>query len=210
MRDTLLVAVLLAFAVLSAVAWLIAHVQILAGVALIIGAAFYGGRLHERRRARPGQVQQQVWPAGPAAASTLPAEPFRNLQCMPPGAPWWRWAARQIIPRRRGRACCWMHEGSWHRVSRTAIGLVRQAQRAGVAADDIYEHVRAQAEAEAAGVGGWELDALDALVSYGDGIQVDTYDDGSSFYINGQHKGQAMLYQGVRRTIVIRWQYPRS
>jgi hypothetical protein len=72
-RDTFLVAVLLAFAVLSAVAWLIAHVLILAGVARIIGAAFYGGRLHERRRARPGQVQQQVWPAGPAAASTLPA-----------------------------------------------------------------------------------------------------------------------------------------
>ena len=135
-------------------------------------------------------------------------EPFRNPQCMPPSAPWWRWAARQIIPRRRGRACCWMHQGSWHRVSRTAIGLVRQAQRAGVAADDIYEHVRAQAEA--AGVGGWELDALDALVSYGDGIQVDTYDDGSSFYINGQHKARAMLDQGVRRTIVIRWQYPGS
>ena len=39
-RDTLLAAVLLAFAVLSAVAWLIAHVLILAGVALLIGGAY--------------------------------------------------------------------------------------------------------------------------------------------------------------------------
>lgn len=133
-------------------------------------------------------------------------EPFRNPQCMPPGAPWWRWAARQIIPRRRGRACCWMHQGSWHRVSRTAIALVRQAQRDGVAGEDIYEHVLGQARA--AGMDGWELDALDALVSYGDGIQPDTYEDGSRFYINGQHKARAMLDQGVRRTVVIRWQYP--
>lgn len=133
-------------------------------------------------------------------------EPFRNPQCMPPGAPWWRWAARQIIPRRRGRTCCWMHQGNWHRVSRTAIALVRQAQRAGVAGEDIYEHVRAQARG--ARMGGWELDALDALVSYGDGIQPDTYEDGSRFYINGQHKTRAMLDQGVRRTIVIRWHYP--
>ena len=63
-------------------------------------------------------------------------------------------------------------------------------------------------EATAAGIAGWELDALDALVSYADGIQVDTDEDGSGFYINGQHKTRAMLDQGVRRTIVIRWQDP--
>jgi hypothetical protein len=39
-------------------------------------------------------------------------------------------------------------------------------------------------------------------------IQVDTDEDGSGFYINGQHKTRAMLDQGVRRTIVIRWQDP--
>jgi len=37
-------------------------------------------------------------------------------------------------------------------------------------------------------------------------IQVDTCEDGSRFYINGQHKTRAMLDEGVRRTIVIRWQ----
>ena len=68
----ILVVVLCTFAVLSAVAWLIAHVLILAGVALIIGTAYHLGR-RGRRQARPGQVQQQVWPTEPAAASALRA-----------------------------------------------------------------------------------------------------------------------------------------
>jgi hypothetical protein len=53
--------------------------------------------------------------------------------------------------------------------------------------------VAVSAQADAAGMSGWELGALKALVSYADGIQVDTYEDGSRFYINGQHKTRAML-----------------
>lgn len=56
---------------------------------------------------------------------------------------------------------------------------------------------------------GWELDALGTLTDPADGIQIE-HSDGSRFYINGQHKAQAMLDQGVRRTVTIRWHYPDS
>ena len=85
--------------------------------------------------------------------------PFRNRRCMPPRRLWWRDALRQLAPRYSGRDCCWMHQGDWHRVSRTAITLVRQAQRDGIAGEDICGHVLAQARAD--GVTGWQLDALE-------------------------------------------------
>jgi hypothetical protein len=66
-----LAAILLVFAVVSALAWLALHLAVLAGVALLIGMAFHGGMLHERRRARPGQVQPAAtMPATTAAVPT--------------------------------------------------------------------------------------------------------------------------------------------
>jgi len=132
--------------------------------------------------------------------------PFRNRGCMPPRSPWWRDVMRQLVPRRIARPCCWMHQGDWHQVSRTAITLVRQAQQDGIADEDIYEHVVAQAEG--AGITGWQLGALDCLVNSADGIQLDTDDNRRRFFINGQHKTRAMLDQGVRRTIIVQWQWP--
>jgi hypothetical protein len=129
--------------------------------------------------------------------------PFRLPGCMPAGIPWWRRLGRQVFPQPRGRPCCWMHQGSWQDVSAAAIRLVRAAQRQGIAADDdIREYVLARARAT--GMTGWELDALATLVDVDDGIQIDD-SDGDRFYINGQHKAQAMLEQGVRRTVTIRW-----
>jgi hypothetical protein len=132
--------------------------------------------------------------------------PFRNRRCMPPRRPWWRDALRQLAPQHTGRDCCWMHQGDWHQVSRTAITLVRQAQCDGIVGEDICGHVLSQARA--AGVTGWQLDALECLVNCYDGIQLDTGDDGRRFFINGQHKTRAMLDQGVRRTIIVQWQSP--
>jgi hypothetical protein len=125
---------------------------------------------------------------------------------MPVGIPWWRRLVRQLVPSRRIEYCCWYHGGNWHKVSETAIRLVRQSQRNAVPADDIASHVLAQAETE--GLTGWELDALDTIVSPADGIQIepDGDGDGHRFYINGQHRAQALLDAGVRRTIVISWQ----
>lgn len=132
--------------------------------------------------------------------------PFRNRRCMPPRRPWWRDALRQLAPRNTGRDCCWMHKGNWHQVSKTAITLVRRAQRDGIVGEDICGHVLAQARAD--GVSGWQLDALECLVNCYDGIQLDTGDDGRRFFINGQHKTRAMLDQGVRRTIIVQWRLP--
>jgi hypothetical protein len=56
---------------------------------------------------------------------------------------------------------------------------------------------------------GWELDALSALTDSHDGIQVET-DHHGRFYVNRQHKPQAMLDQSVKRTITIRWDYPET
>lgn len=67
--------------------------------------------------------------------------PFRQSGCMPSGTPWWRRLGRQLVPRRTGRDCCWYHGGDWHEVSKRAIRLLRQAQRAGVAVDDIAGYV---------------------------------------------------------------------
>ncbi|MGP3920550.1 hypothetical protein [Nonomuraea sp. 10N515B] len=133
--------------------------------------------------------------------------PFRAKTCMPTGISWARRIARQLAPRHQARPCCWYHGGDWHRVSATAIRLVRQAQHAGVAAHDIHDFVRDAAQAE--GLSGWELDALHTLVCPGDGIQL-TVPAGHrrTFYINGQHKSQALLDAGVRRTIVIDWVAP--
>jgi hypothetical protein len=174
-------------------------------IARLVGAPFDTDR---GAGFRPRPVEPEPEPRyGTAWVLGLPRpEPFRNPQCMPAGSHWLRWITRQVVPRRQPGACCWMHGGDWGLVSKTAIAFVRQAQRADVAPGDIYGHVLDQARA--AGVSGWDFDALEALVNSGDGIQIDRYEDGRRFYINGQHKTRAMLDQGVRRTVVIRWPHP--
>lgn len=128
---------------------------------------------------------------------------------MPTGISWARRIARQLVPRHQARRCCWYHGGDWHRVCATAIRLVRRAQRAGMTAYDIHDFVRDTAQAE--GLSSWELNALNTLISPGDGIQL-TVQAGRrrTAYINGQHKSQALLDAGVRRTIVIDWVTPTS
>lgn len=154
----------------------------------------------------PVPEEQPVYKVSWVVRLPRPA-PFRLPRCMPAGASWRRRLSRQVLPRRRGSACCWMHKGSWQRVSSAAIRFVRTAQRQGVRAYDIHDYVLSQART--AGMTGWELDALGTLTDPADGIQIED-SDGSRFYINGQHKAQAMLDQGVRRTVTIRWHYPDS
>ena len=43
--------------------------------------------------------------------------------------PWWRCLARQVIPRRRTRDCCYYHRVNWRQVSAAAIRVTRQARR---------------------------------------------------------------------------------
>lgn len=126
--------------------------------------------------------------------------PFRKPKCMPTGTPWWRRLGRQLVPRRTGQDCCWYHGGNWHKVNKRAIRFLRQAQRAGVATDELVGYVGGRASAE--GITGWELKALDSLFSDPMGVQR-AYGDWRRSYVNSQHRTQAMLDAGVRRTILV-------
>ncbi|MBM0256614.1 hypothetical protein [Micromonospora sp. 4G55] len=80
-----------------------------------------------------------------------------------------------------------------------AIRLVRQAQVAGVPHEDIPHYVDHQAATMA--LSGWEREALLSLL-------IDTirpYRPFQGGYNNGQHRAQAMLDAGVRRTLVERY-----
>lgn len=130
-------------------------------------------------------------------------DPFREDDCMPAGTSPVRRAVRQLAHRRRGRTCCWYHEGSWHTVSRTAITLLRRANRDGIAHDELDDYVEQQIPR--LGLTGWERQALRSLTSdpirfQGDGLH--------RAYNNGQHRAQAMLDVGVTRTIATRLVYP--
>jgi hypothetical protein len=136
--------------------------------------------------------------------ATLPRpRPFRQPDCMPAAGPrLLQRLTRQLLPRRDDGDCCWYHGGDWAQVSRTAIRLVREAKASNVPEDEIARVVVARAESD--GVSGWKLAALDSLVDPTVGIFVDR-DGTSSFYVNGQHRAQAMLDAGVRRTLIVRY-----
>ncbi|WP_351228624.1 hypothetical protein [Streptomyces sp. NPDC002133] len=57
----------------------------------------------------------------------------------------------------------------------------------------------ATAHAAAAGATRWQTEALATLFSIADAIQPAS----ETGYINGQHRAQAMLEAGVRRTVVL-------
>ncbi|WP_433136439.1 hypothetical protein ACQPZ8_30095 [Actinomadura nitritigenes] len=129
--------------------------------------------------------------------------PFREDDCMPAGTPPVRRAARQLAHRRRGRICCWYHEGNWRTVSRTAIGLLRRADRDSVAQDEMDDYFEEQIPRLT--LTGWERQALRSLTAdpirfHRDGLR--------RAYTNGQHRAQAMLDYGVKRTIATRLVVP--
>jgi hypothetical protein len=130
-------------------------------------------------------------------------DPFREDGCMPAGTPPVRRAVRQLAHRRRGRSCCWYHAGNWHKVSRTAITLLRRADRAGIAHDDFDDYVDDQIPR--LDLTGWERQALRSLTT--DPIRFQR-DGLRRTYHNGQHRSQAMLDAGVSRTIATRLVYP--
>lgn len=173
-------------------------------LAALVGTPVEASRGAGFRPRPPAPEEQPVYKVSWVVCLPRPA-PFRLPRCMPAGASWWRRLSRQVLPQRRGSTCCWMHKGSWQHVSSAAIRFARTAHRQGIRAYDIHPHILSQARI--AGMDGWELDALDALTNPADGIQIED-GDGDRSYINGQHKAQAMLDQGVRRTVTVRWRYP--
>ncbi|MGW2272592.1 hypothetical protein [Streptomyces yangpuensis] len=127
--------------------------------------------------------------------------PFREPHCMPAGVPWWRRWLRQVMPQEATRTCCWYHGGDWHRVNAMALQVLRGARAQSLRAEDVEEF--AVAYAALVGATDWETEALATLFNTWDAIQPDS----EGGYINGQHRSQAMLEAGVRRTVVLRHVY---
>ncbi|GLF98028.1 hypothetical protein [Streptomyces yaizuensis] len=150
---------------------------------------------------RPAEVEPRMVFEEFAVVRLGRPEPFREPGCMPAGVRWWRRWARQMRPRRAAWSCCWYHGGGWRAVSVMALDVLRRARAQGVEAEDMQES--AVAHAAAAGATGWETEALAGLFSVADAIQPDS----EGGYINGQHRGQALLEAGVRRTVVLRHVY---
>ncbi|MFI0169502.1 hypothetical protein [Streptomyces sp. NPDC017095] len=134
-----------------------------------------------------------------AVACLARPAPFREPGCMPAGVRWWRRGLRQVVPRRGGaRTCCWYHGGDWHRVTAMALQVLQSSRAQSVSPGGMEEF--ATAHAAEAGATRWETEALATLFSIADAIQPSS----GTGYINGQHRSQAMLEAGVRRTVVLR------
>ncbi|MEY9842518.1 hypothetical protein [Streptacidiphilus sp. EB103A] len=129
-------------------------------------------------------------------------EPFRGPGCMPAASSRWRRWYRWLVPTRRPRTCCWYHGGDWHTVSRLARQSLEHAGHQGAAAGDLAAH--ADRHALALGATVWQREALASLLDPADAIQP----DGQGHYENGQHRAQALMDQGVRRTVVLRQHWP--
>jgi hypothetical protein len=149
--------------------------------------------------ALPEPEPEPVYPAELVVLLPRP-QPFQEQGCMAGGVPWWRRLGQQLVPRRGGRDCCWYHGGDWHTVSRVAVLLAGQARAAGVSLDDTASYVRDHSDVRT--LTEWERDALLSL--FEDTIRPDGRWPSSEGYNNGQHRAQALIDAGVRRTLIER------
>lgn len=155
----------------------------------------------------PPEPEQEFYFRVAAVLGLPPTMPFRQPDCMPcENERSWRLGRRllrQLRPHHEALACCWYHGGDWHQVSRIAIGLVRAGRKAGVAAEDLWGW--AEDRGLLGGLDHWQTEALESLL--GMALTIQPFED-RSMYTNGQHRAQAMLDQGVRRTVVGAWRWP--
>ncbi|MEV6680724.1 hypothetical protein AB0N09_28240 [Streptomyces erythrochromogenes] len=150
---------------------------------------------------RPAEAEPRLVFSAFAVSRLARPNPFREPQCMPAGVAWWRRWMRQLLPRRGARSCCWYHGGDWHTVNALALRALRAARARSVDAEEMRDF--AVELAAAAGATDWETTALATLFSTVDAIQPDS----EGGFINGQHRAQAMLEAGARRTVVLRHVY---
>lgn len=105
---------------------------------------------------------------------------------------------RQAVPQLQTRDCCEYHGQDWGSASETAIRLLDIAQGEGLAGEDASDRVTELAEAE--GLSIKDVAAIQCLVSTADPLMLD--DEG--YIYGGRHRIQAMIDQGVQRTILLR------
>lgn len=157
----------------------------------------------------------QPWPEGPgpepvwqvAWTILLPRPKGMNRGCITAAPPWWRRLARQVIPRRSTRDCCYYHRVNWRQVSSAAVRVMRQARREGLDGEAFV--ARAAALAAVQGLAGQEEEALTELLSLSSAVQPGSRFRFRAGYVNGRHRTTAMLEAGVRRSVIVRWRYPR-
>lgn len=152
----------------------------------------------------------QPWPVEPdpepvwrvAWTILLPRPEGMNRGCITTAPPWWRCLARQVIPRRTTRDCCYYHRVNWRQVSAAAIRITRQARREGLAGEAFGDRVAVLAAAQ--GLPEQEEEALADLLTDHSAIQPGPRFRFRAGYTNGRHRTTAMLDAGVRRTVIVR------
>jgi hypothetical protein len=152
----------------------------------------------------------QPWPRPPepdwrvAWTILLPRPEGMNRGCFTTAPSWWRRLARQLIPRRAPRDCCYYHRVDWHQVNAAAIRVTRQARREGLASRALGH--RAAELAEDQDLPAQEQKALVALFTGDNTIRPTRLLRRRPGYENGRHRITAMFDSGVRRTVVERLQ----
>lgn len=97
---------------------------------------------------------------------------------------------------------CRYHAGDWHQAARVARTLLRQSRQGGGSTQEIFE--RAERLAKQNVYGQWVREAALSLLDPADGIIVARQaGDEERFLLNGQHRAQALVEAGVRRTVVL-------
>jgi hypothetical protein len=96
------------------------------------------------------------------------------------------------------RDCCEYHNQDWGFASETAIWLLQVASGEGLTGYEAADRVAELAEADA--IPDSDVDAIVCLVSPDDPLMLD--DDG--YIYGGRHRVQAMIDQGVKRTVLLR------
>ncbi len=106
--------------------------------------------------------------------------------------------ARQLAPNAAERNCCEYHGQDWSFASETAIRLLAIAQGERLDGEEASDRVSKLAETERLSES--DIAAIHCLVSTADPLMLD--DEG--YIYGGRHRIQAMIDQGVKRTILVR------
>ncbi len=105
---------------------------------------------------------------------------------------------RQRFPRPRPQDCCTYHRQDWALASETAIRQLAAAHAEGITGEPAGWRVVELAKSE--GLASADVAAVECLVDTLDPISLD--DDGGIY--EGRHRIQAMIDQGVTRTVLLR------
>lgn len=112
-----------------------------------------------------------------------------------------RWT-RQLRPVRGPRSCCRYHGGDWHQASQVARHVLHRARRGTNSTEECYKCAKELLEGSEYSV--WVRKAALSLLDPADGIIVGRLGGHDEpFLVGGQHRTQALVDAGVRRTVVL-------